>query len=249
MITYNTFLDKRIINLTESFVNNEINEKEYENLLNNYLCEGLNVKSILDKIVQFFDYLVNNLLKLKTKIITICKSVLNIAKRFKPIYSVVVLIVCLIMYSSAFGSVYQEGEIVNKGEEKVLQLNIDESKNFESILNSAIGFLREYQDNGDIDVSQAMAKLISIRDNVFENVEVSEDVKEMIENIIGIINKRIEEADSNDSASMEVLQYWFNKGKVAILKNFIVTDNYKFIEIVDVEGNIIKKHSRSVNFN
>ncbi|MDT8337192.1 MAG: hypothetical protein RQ856_05115 [Candidatus Izemoplasmatales bacterium] len=239
--------------ILERYINNDITEKEFDyNFFR--LNEKFTFSSITEKIKKIFNWLIKNIKRVGIKIISIAKKILDIAKNAvsPKIYKIIILVFVMLITQVSFANVgFVSGDEGDKTELVINTRKIDESKN---LINAAIGFLSlKKEKNGDL--SQALAVLISIRDNLspldlndktYENM--SKKAKKMIEVSLKMlredINKAIEEEDEQHANILltyksigEKLSSTFNLGRY-----------YKVVKVVDKKGNIIIQWSRTQNY-
>lgn len=250
LLKHNDYND---ISILEKYIDNELTEKQFEyNFLR--LDEKFTFSSITEKIKNIVNWVINNIKKVGVKIISIANKVLKIAKGIlsPKIFKIVVLIFVMLITQVSFANVGFEGE--GEGEKTELVINtrkIDESKN---LINAAIGFLSLDKEK-DADLSQALSILISIRDGLSPNdlndktyEHMSEKAKKMIEVSLKILRENVDNViDNEDQESANILLTYKTIGE-KLSSTFDLGRYYKFVKVVDDEGNIITQWQRTQNF-
>lgn len=205
IVNRKNFMD---IVLLERFINNEVTENQFS-LLFGELNESVSIESATKKLNGIFDWIIKNIKKIGTKIVTISSKIIKSFKSILPpkSFKYVVMMLIIIMVNVSFANVGTDSkdEVGNNKELVITDKEINESK---SILNSAIGLLENILERSDDDhseLTQALGTLISIRDNLTPNNLDEEFYYYMSDNAKKMINIAIKQVkdDINNVAKLK----------------------------------------------
>jgi len=249
---FNNFQD---INILEKYVSNKITEEQFSNHFD-FLNEKMSMSGVIEKIKNIFNWVINNIKKVGMKIKSIVENVVKIAKRFlSPTALRLVFLICIMMLTQASIANISGGEDgdKNKTELVVTTRQIEGSK---GLINTAIGFLsqmKETENTSNVEITQALGTLISIRDSLSPNdlnadtyKYMADESKELIESVVAFIDAEVKKIlnnkDADNNADINLYLYYNDIAK-KLTAHIDYGMNFKYVKVVG--DNSVRKWSAS----